>query len=378
MKQNQKGKVSSLDNNVHDLQFAKEIEPVFYERIKTFDNVGNKSVNIRQIADNNEVKISDMVIQNVLYGSNIANQNFKKLSKRGNSSTTHNAVNKKQKTSTTERKASGVFITETNNDNSTSSMPNIKVKSSTRTTSRKTRNISPTHKRMELPLITENKLTTNYNNNIINNTTTVTNTNSNNKYITISINNDKKFPPIKRKQQRKQQVPEFLNIDKVRNFLDQCQEEINNGNSLSNRIDTIHKEKYDYKKIPIYLEDSEQKEIEKEIVENIEHKYISKKKKLEARRKKKLPPQIDLEAVRNISNRFAYLNRKLFFADLDQFTPDNDFYFDKELIHIQQEMFREVDRQKLKKEIAFDNMCLKAQMLLFESNKARDNIMSIE
>ena len=86
-----------------------------------------------------------------------------------------------------------------------------------------------------------------------------------------------------------------------------------------------------------------------------------------------------MTAISKLSEDYAYKNRKKFFFDTENFSAgDEDFYFDDEVERIQHKIFLKENREKFQKKLDFIFKVNQAKIILSESQKAKNRILSID
>lgn len=165
---------------------------------------------------------------------------------------------------------------------------------------------------------------------------------------------------------------QFLNTNNINSLLSKCQNEITTTTKITDKIgDYSKKNKYNYKQVPLFLQDKEQKEICHELIHYEGNKYINPSKKNISH----CTEVEKLDTITKISERVAFVDRKQYFAD-ENFSSDEHFYFDKEVSKIQSERYLLKNREKFMQKLNLNNSINKVMYILDSSKKEKEKILN--
>ena len=408
----------------------REPGPILYDKINQFHNLDsmNESLNIKLFANRSKNKITDLVLQNLVYSNNdttnfnkvkIQHRSAKKLldqQMKKNIIKMLNLPESKTKQDNNGSVIKNIFIRKNknnidsspkeNNNNEISkggffNLRNIilavasKEEDSIGDNENSSKIMSKEKKSNDLTLPTvqmnnNDDISIGYVHSLTTSNTTIT-PNKTKKIIKLTKG---KFPSIFMKNrsetntfqdekfQKKRKVkiskPQFNKVKSLQNLLYQCQSEINSGMKLNSVIETdFSQKKYNYpNKYNNVVQNSEQEETKKEVIENLAKREKAKKQEIE---RKKMKHKVDMTAISKLSEDYAYKNRKKFFFDTENFSAgDEDFYFDDEVERIQHKIFLKENREKFQKKLDFIFKVNQAKIILGESQKAKNRILSID
>ena len=410
----------------------REPGPILYDKINQFHNLDsmNESLNIKLFANRSKNKITDLLLQNLVYSNNdTTNFNKVKIQHRSAKKLLDQQLKKNIMKMLNLPESKEISELKTKQDNNRTVIKNIfirKNKNNIDSSPKENNNNSEISKGGFLNLIlavaskddnsiNDNEKSSNimskekrYNNSTlpnmqINNNdgisvdynhslTTSNNTITPNKTKKIIKLTKGKFPSIFMKNrsetntiqdeefQKKRKTKTKLQVNKInslQNLLHKCQSEINSGMKLNSVIETdFSKKKYNYSNKYNVVKNSEQEETKKEVIDNLAKREKAKKQEIE---RQKIKHKVDMTAISKLSENYAYKNRKKFFIDTENFSAgDEDFYFDDEVERIQHKIFLKENREKFQKKLDFLFKVNQAKIILSESHKAKNRILSID
>ena len=166
--------------------------------------------------------------------------------------------------------------------------------------------------------------------------------------------------------------PQFFNTTKLSSLLSKCQNEITTTTKITDKLgDYSKKNKYNYKQVPLFLQDKEQKEIRHELIHYEGNKYITPSKKNSSH----CTEVEKLDTITKISERVAFVDRKHFFSE-ENFSSDEHFYFDKEVSKIQSERYMMKNREKFMQKMNLNNSINKVMYILDSTKKEKEKILN--
>ena len=165
--------------------------------------------------------------------------------------------------------------------------------------------------------------------------------------------------------------PKFFNTNKLTSLLSKCQNEITTTTKLTDKIgDYSKKSKYNYKQVPLFRQDKEQKEIRHELIHYEGNKYSTPSKKNSSH----CTEVEKLDTITKISERVAFVDRKQFFSE-ENFSSDGHFYFDKEVMKLQSERYMMKNREKFMQKMNLNNSINKVMYILDSTKKDKEKIL---
>lgn len=380
MKITNKARVSiELQKTINEIKNTNDTDFILYDKISTINNPENLvSIDIQNTVNKSKHKISEMVLRNFCFGHSIDFSNFQKsrFNKKGGNTFRKTGYKKFQH-----------FETRT-------TLRTIKDK-----TSNQLKLVLPIQRKKGIR--TKNfSVETNSQNNI--------SQNNNSSYLETGYQSDKQSfinlpivdSPSPKKKKKHQNIfssakilPEIndntqllrrslshqkqmkcLNMKTIDTFLTNCKQGIVSSSKISNAINEYSQKriKFNQKKYDYFIKGQRQKEEEDDLLHFNENKYTTKPKNQNSH----CSEVEKLDKIKKISNHIAYTDRKVYFADIENFSSDEHFVFNKEVFEVQKKIFQEQKRKKFLQKETLNKSIDKVLKLLENAQKYKDSVLS--